>query len=126
MTDVLPRPITRPRPAAVNWRRVAGRALLYGVVAAGALVFSLPFIWMISTSVKPGAEVYVVPPRWIPSTFEWANFREPWENLPFLTFYKNSVIVTFVNIVATLPVARSSPTGSPAFASGGAALSSCC
>ncbi len=102
MIDVLPRPIARPRPVTLNPRRIAGRALLYGVVAAGALVFSLPFIWMISTSVKPGAEVYVVPPRWIPSTFEWANFREPWENLPFLTFYKNSVVVTFVNIVATL------------------------
>jgi len=62
----------------------------------------LPFLWMISTSVKPGPEVYVIPPRWIPSSFNWSNYVEPWRNLPFLTFYKNTMIVTGVSIVATL------------------------
>ena len=102
MTDVLTRPAARTERHPLNWRHWIGRAIIYTVVAGGALVFSLPFIWMISTSVKPGAEVFVVPPRWIPSTFEWANYIEPWRNLPFLTFYKNTIIVTFVSIVATL------------------------
>jgi ABC-type glycerol-3-phosphate transport system permease component len=57
---------------------------------------------MISTSVKPGPEVYLIPPKWIPSTFEWGNFTEPWANLPFLTFYQNTVIVTIASIIGTL------------------------
>ncbi len=102
MTDVFPRPIARVHTTTINWRYYIGRAFLYGVIGIGALIFSLPFLWMISTSVKPGAEVYVVPPRWIPSTFDWSNYIEPWKNLPFLTFYKNTIIVTGVSIVATL------------------------
>jgi len=86
----------------VNWRSIAARTFLYAVIAAGALIFALPFLWMISTSVKPGPEVYVIPPRWIPSSFNWSNYVEPWRNLPFLTFYKNTMIVTGVSIVATL------------------------
>ncbi len=102
MTDVLPRSIARPQPTVVNWRSIAARTFLYAVIAAGALIFALPFLWMISTSVKPGPEVYVIPPRWIPSSFNWSNYVEPWRNLPFLTFYKNTMIVTGVSIVATL------------------------
>lgn len=83
-------------------RRWIGRTILYAVIAAGALVFALPFIWMVSTSVKPGPEVYLIPPKWIPSTFEWQNFVEPWQNLPFGTFYQNTLIVTVTSIVGTL------------------------
>jgi len=102
VTDVLPRSIARPQPTVVNWRSIATRTFLYAVIAIGALIFTLPFLWMISTSVKPGPEVYVIPPRWIPSSFNWSNYVEPWRNLPFLTFYKNTMIVTGVSIVATL------------------------
>lgn len=83
-------------------RRWIGRTILYAVIAAGALVFALPFIWMVSTSVKPGPEVYLIPPKWIPSTFEWQNFVEPWQNLPFGTFYQNTLIITVTSIVGTL------------------------
>lgn len=90
------------RVVPLNPFRVARRVVLYAVIAVGGCIFALPFVWMISTSVKPGNEVYVVPPIWIPSTFVWSNFLDPWRNLPFLTFFKNSIVVTGVNIVATL------------------------
>ncbi len=94
--------LAQTRPAALNPARLVGRAILYLAIATGALIFAMPFVWMVSTSVKPGTEVYLVPPKWIPSVFEWQNYVEPWQNLPFLDFYKNSIIVTGVNIVATL------------------------
>ena len=94
--------LARTRPAALNPAHLIGRVVLYLAIATGALIFAMPFVWMVSTSVKPGTEVYLVPPKWIPSVFEWQNYVEPWQNLPFLDFYKNTIIVTFVNIVATL------------------------
>jgi multiple sugar transport system permease protein len=78
------------------------RALLYAVILVGAVLFSMPFIWMVSTSVKPGYEVFKVPPVWIPSKFEWDNYWVPWSNLPFLSFYKNTAVMTFVDIFATI------------------------
>jgi ABC-type glycerol-3-phosphate transport system permease component len=92
----------RTRVTSYSVRRVIGRSILYTVLTIGLIVFALPFIWMISTSVKPGPEVYLVPPKWIPSTVEWQNFVEPWQNLPFATFYRNTITVTVLTIVGTL------------------------
>lgn len=94
--------LARARVDAFVVRRWAGRALLYAVLTVGAVIFALPFVWMVSTSVKPGPEVYIIPPKWIPSTFEWQNFVEPWQNLPFGTFYQNTIIITVSSIVGTL------------------------
>ncbi len=92
----------RGREVGPRVRHLLGRALLYGAVIGGAFVFALPFIWMLSASVKPLSEALAVPIRWLPSEFVWENYTLPWENLPFLTFYKNTAIVTGLNIVGTL------------------------
>ncbi len=78
------------------------RILLYILVVGGALIYAMPFIWMLSTSVKPQAEIFLIPPRWLPSVWQWRNYTLPWENLPMLTFYKNTIIVTGLNIIGTL------------------------
>jgi multiple sugar transport system permease protein len=89
-------------PTLPKIRRRIGRVLLYAAIIIGGVIFSMPFVWMISTSVKPSNEVYVVPPIWIPSSFDWTNYVVPWQTLPFVTFFQNSTIVSAVNIVATV------------------------
>jgi ABC-type glycerol-3-phosphate transport system permease component len=78
------------------------RVVIYAVVLLGAVLFATPFVWMLSTSVKPGYEVFKVPPVWIPSTWQWDNYWVPWSQLPFLSFYRNTTIMTCVDIVATM------------------------
>jgi multiple sugar transport system permease protein len=82
--------------------KVIHRVLLYASIAFGGFIFAVPFFWMISTAFKPTAEIYVLPPVWIPSSPSWDSFIEPWKTLPFATFFKNSGIVAAVNIVATV------------------------
>jgi multiple sugar transport system permease protein len=54
----------------------------------------LPFLWMVSTSLKPGADVFrEYPPRLIPTTVQWSNYREALTSMPFDRFYLNSFIV---------------------------------
>lgn len=79
-----------------------GRLVLYAVVTAGAVTYAMPFVWMLSTAVKPGYQVYAMPPVWIPETIEWSNFWVPWTNLPFADFYVNTIIVTFLSVTGTL------------------------
>ena len=62
----------------------------------------MPFIWMLSTSVKPAYQVYLMPPVWIPETWNWSNFINPWFNLPFSRFYYNTITVTVTAIIGTL------------------------
>ncbi len=79
-----------------------GRISIYTLVVFFAFLYAMPFVWMLSTSVKPSNEVYLVPPKWIPSTFEWSNYSVPWQNLPFLKFYGNTAIITLLSMVGTL------------------------
>ncbi len=60
-------------------RDLARRVLLLVVVAAVGMFFLIPLVWMISTSVKPHDQVWLIPPAWIPREFRWDNFSEPWD-----------------------------------------------
>lgn len=79
-----------------------GRVLLYTLLILGAIVFALPLVWMISSSVKPGYQVYAVPPQWIPDYFVWDGYIAPWTQFSMLTFYKNTLILVIVNTIGTL------------------------
>jgi multiple sugar transport system permease protein len=85
----------------VALRRV-GRAALYLVVVWGALVFSFPFFWMISSSVKPQSEMMLIPPKMIPTSLELENYTRPFGRYPFDTFLYNTTFVTVVGMVAVL------------------------
>ena len=68
------------------------------------LVFSLitlvPFLWMLSTSLKPSLkDVYVFPPQWIPSPLAWSNYLAAWRSVPFGRFMINSAITSLVPVV---------------------------
>lgn len=82
--------------------RAVWRTLLYIVVVIGAIVFTFPFFWMVSASVKPGTEMLKMPPVWIPSSLEWSNYVRPFQNLPFGTFYENTVIITLLGMTGVL------------------------
>jgi multiple sugar transport system permease protein len=60
----------------------------------GALTMVLPFIWMVSTSLKESKLVFDYPPQWIPDPVDWANYVEVWDVAPLATGLLNSVIVT--------------------------------
>ena len=55
----------------------------------------MPFLWMISASFKPETEVFGFPIKWIPETFRFQNYVDVWTTIPFLTYYRNTVIVAF-------------------------------
>ena len=48
-------------------REWASRLSLHGALIAGALLFSLPFAWLVGTSFKYPEETFVTPPRWVPA-----------------------------------------------------------
>ena len=66
----------------------------YAILILGAAFILLPFVWMISTSLKPDKEVLMMPPKWIPSVLQWKNYVDAFKAVPFFTYLKNSVIVT--------------------------------
>lgn len=72
------------------------------VLFFGMVLSLLPFLWMLSTSVKEPGEVMLYPPRWIPSLIRWENYLAVWKVIPFATFLKNTSIITALCILAEL------------------------
>ena len=68
----------------------------------GAVVMVLPFLWMISTSLKSQTEVYGYPPQWIPSTLIWDNYVRAWQAAPFARYFFNSIVVALAVTLGTL------------------------
>jgi multiple sugar transport system permease protein len=66
------------------------------VLILGALTMILPFLWMLSTSLKNDRQAYIFPPEWIPDPVVWSNYSTTWEALPFGRFFVNSVIVSLI------------------------------
>ena len=68
----------------------------YGILILGAIFILLPFLWMILTSMKPANEVLLMPPKWFPSHIRWENYQEAFQAVPFFTYLKNSILVSFL------------------------------
>jgi len=85
-------------------RRVLNNAswqfLRYLVVILLSLFFLVPFLWMVSTSLKVGSQAYAFPPLLIPQPPTLDNYQALWGGqLPFNLFYINTtIIVIFVEI----------------------------
>ncbi len=69
------------------------KILLYIVLIVFSITMILPFVWMISASLKPEVDVFTMPIKWIPDQFRWSNYKEVWTRVPFLSYYTNTVIV---------------------------------
>ena len=70
------------------------RVIAFVILAIGACTMVLPFLWMLSTSLKDANLVYAIPPQWIPDPVDWENYRDIWSAANLLTGIKNSLIVT--------------------------------
>ncbi len=90
-----------PRVAPVAWyasrkrRGQAGRLLLHLVLILAGLTFVLPFIWMISTSLKVSGTEFAFPPQWIPNPALWDNYKTALlDTIPFFSYARNTLIIT--------------------------------
>lgn len=79
-------------------RRTWSRVVLYVVLVAGALFFLTPFAWMVSTSLKPDDQVFLIPPTWIPDPPMWSNYVRLMTEIPFLRYLGNTVFVTVLSV----------------------------
>lgn len=87
--------------APARWRRIR-RGALIGLLVAGGILMMVPFLWMVSTSLKTRAEVFAMPPTIIPAQPRWENYTEMWDALPFGNFFVNSVKLAALNTVGQL------------------------
>ncbi len=72
------------------------KVLLYVFLIIMAAIMILPFLWMISASLKQDRDVFTFPIQWIPEEPEWANYSKIWTQIPLLTYILNTVKLTVI------------------------------
>jgi multiple sugar transport system permease protein len=91
---------TRRAGRAATARSVGRWTVVYALLVGGSALFVLPLLWMLRTSLLPESQIFADPPIWIPWPPEWRNYLLMWEAGPFLSWLRNSVVVTAVGVVA--------------------------
>src|SRR5688500_18841139 len=69
----------------------AGVALLYLIAILTALMFSLPFLWTLGSSLKSAQEIFAFPPTMFPVVPRWQNYADVFRLAPFLRFIGNTI-----------------------------------
>ena len=78
------------------------RVMKYVVLIIGAFMVFFPFLWMLTTSLKTGAESIAIPPILVPETPQWANYARAWEVVPWLLYFRNTLLVAVAGTALTL------------------------
>lgn len=96
------KPKTKDKTQLVTVGNKSTRAVAYVLLIIGAFTMLIPFLWMVSTSLKSPAEAVSMPPIWIPKSFKVENFLKAFEVAPFGRYFLNSVLITSLSTIGEL------------------------
>ena len=81
---------------------IAATIAKYAVLILGAFFTLLPFLWMISSSLKTSSEIMKIPPVMIPASPQFSNYAQAWAAAPFGRYLVNTVIITILTTAGVL------------------------
>jgi multiple sugar transport system permease protein len=93
------------RGATLGWRarrrirRVAQEVLGHALLLASGITFLVPFLWLVSTSLKIDAQIFNFPPVWIPDPAVWSNYPRALTYIPFFSYLLNTLYISAFNVV---------------------------
>lgn len=83
-------------------RSALPQLLVYTLLILFGLAFLLPFLWMVSSSLKAPGAGFRFPPEFIPKEFVWGNYPRVFEMIPFGMFMRNSLLVAGLALLGEL------------------------
>ena len=87
-----------------EWTGRVQTVVIHGILLAGAVIVLIPFLWMLSTSLKPPTQVSKFPPIWIPNPIVWSNYVTALTifPIPFWIFVRNSLFMSASITIGTV------------------------
>jgi ABC-type glycerol-3-phosphate transport system permease component len=79
-----------------------GKVGAYLVVLAASAIMILPYLWMISTSLKDMEQAFAYPPRWLPDPAIWANFVTIFQKVPLARYMWNTLVIAVLATVGAM------------------------
>lgn len=81
---------------AVKEKRKGKPFFYYLPLIASSFLMLLPFLWMLSSSLKTDIEVFQFPIQWLPAKPRWSNYVEIWSKVRFALYYFNTIKITVI------------------------------
>lgn len=95
----------QPRRTGITRKQVKKairQLLIHLMLIPLALVFMLPFLWMLSTSLKPDTQFYSYPPVWIPNPLQWSNYPDAVTYISFFLYLRNTLTIAVLATIGSL------------------------
>jgi len=89
-------------PKSIKWSQVISWILRHAIAIALSIVFALPFVWALSTSLKTTQQIYVVPPEWLPNPVRWRNYQDALTKVPFLSYILNTLKIALPSVLGAV------------------------
>lgn len=74
----------------------------YVAIGIGCVFMLMPFLWMLSTSLKQPGQVFAYPIEWLPDPVKWENYLYVTIKWPFFRYMLNSALVAGLTILGSL------------------------
>jgi ABC-type glycerol-3-phosphate transport system permease component len=90
-------------------RHLGEQAPVYAVLLSLTIFILIPFLWLLTSTVRPVSELYVYPPRWIPETFTLLPYHKAFQTFakPLINSAVYGLIVSLLTLVVASPAAYS-------------------
>lgn len=85
--------------------RMMNATITYSLLILGMLVMAVPFIYMVSVSLKPQTMIFEMPPKIIPSETTFDNYTEAINTDNFDRYFINSLVVATITTAVTVIIA---------------------
>ncbi len=67
-----------------------------------AFIMVMPFVWLVSSSLKSQIEIFSYPPQWIPNPIHFENFVNALTIKPFGLYLVNTLKIVVLNVIAVV------------------------
>lgn len=79
-----------------------GKAVTYVTLIVTGALFAAPFLWMVSTSLRPDELVFSDKVGWIPNPPAWSNYSRALHAFPFVRYLANTLFITLTAMVGQI------------------------
>jgi multiple sugar transport system permease protein len=83
-------------------RQTIRSIMIHAALIPAAFLFMLPFLWMLSTSLKSKPQIYVYPPILFPFPPQWINYPTAVTYIDFFLYLRNTLIIAGAATVGAL------------------------
>ncbi len=86
-------------------RRRVTTGFVIAILAIASIIVLLPLIWTFSTSLRVPRGSFDLPPKWLPTDWQWQNYGEVFNRVPFGRYIINSLLVSITSVLGQVVTA---------------------